>query len=146
MAQLEVGIQINRPIEEVFAILGNPENGPKWSSGSSEVMITSPGPIGVGTTYRSVRKFLGQRIESETEVTEYEPNQRIASKSISGPFPMESSVTFEPVKGGTRVTAILVGEPGGFFKLAEPVLVSRMKQQFETDLAKLKDMMETGAL
>ncbi len=146
MAQLDIGIVINRPIEEVFAFLSNPENGPKWSSNSGEVTITSGGPLGVGTTYRSARTFLGQRIESETEITEYEPNWKYSTKSISGPFPMESSVTFEPVEGGTRVTGTLVGEPGGFFKLAEPVLVSRIKQQFEADLAKLKDMMESHAL
>jgi uncharacterized membrane protein len=146
MAKLEISTVINRPVEVVFAFLSNPENGPKWNSSSGEVTITSGGPVGVGTTYRSVRTFLGQRIESETEITEYEPNQRLASKAISGPFPMESLVTFEPVEGGTRVTGTLIGEPGGFFKLAEPVLVSRMKQQFEADLAKLKDMMEAYAL
>jgi len=146
MAQLDISTVIDRPVEEVFAFLSNPENGPKWSSGSSEVMITSDGPIGVGTTYRSIRSFLGQRIESETEITEYEPNQLYATRSISGPFPMESSVSFEPVEGGTRITGTLWGEPGGFFKLAEPILVSRMKQQFETDLAHLKEMMEAYAL
>ncbi len=146
MAKLEISIVINRPIEEVFAVLGNPENGPRWSSSSSEVMITSDGPIGVGTTYRSVRTALGQRIESETEVTEYEPNRKIATKSISGPFPMESLVTFERLEGGTRVTGTLMGEPGGFFKLAEPVLVSTMKRQLEGDLANLKKLMEADAL
>ncbi len=146
MAKLEISTVINRPIGEVFAFLSNPENGPKWTSSSSEVKITSGGPIGVGTTYRSVRTALGQRLESETEVTEYKPNREYATKSISGPFPMESRVTFEQVEGGTRVTGTLVGEPGGFFKLAEPLLVRTIKRQFEADLANLKDLMEAHAL
>jgi hypothetical protein len=40
----------------------------------------------------------------------------------------------------------LEAEPGGFFKLAEPLLVSILKRQFEADLANLKDLMETHAL
>ena len=59
---------------------------------------------------------------------------------------MESAVTFEHVEGGTRVSRTLFGEPGGFFKLAEPILVSKAKQQFETDLANLKQLMETHAV
>jgi len=146
MAKLEISTVINRPVEEVFAVLGNPENTPKWSSGSSEVKITSEGPIGVGTTYRSVRTFLGRRRESASEIIEYEPNRRYTHKSISGPFPLESLMTFERVEGGTRVTVTGVGEPGGFFKLAWPLLVSMMKRGFEADLANLKNLMEAHAL
>ena len=146
MAKLEISTVINRPVEEVFAFLSNYENLPKWSSSSSEVKITSEGPIGVGTTYRTVVKFLGQRIEGETEVTEYEPNRSCAHKAKSGPFPVENRVTFERVEGGTRVTLTTVAEPGGFFKLAEPLLVSIVKRQFEADLANLKELMEAHAL
>src|SRR5258708_40050082 len=97
MATLGLSIVINRPVQEVFAFLSNPENSPKWSSGSGEVQITSAGPIGVGTTYRTVRTFLGRRIESEIEATAYEPNRSYATKSKSGPGPAESPVTFERV-------------------------------------------------
>src|SRR5262249_39266880 len=146
MATIGISIVINRPLEDVFAFLSNPENSPKWSSGGSEVKITSTGPIGVGTTYRTVRTVLGRRIESENEFTAYEPNRSYATKSTSGPVPVESQVSFERVEGGTRVTGTLVGEPGGFFKLAEPLLVSMIKRQFEADLANLKDLMEAHAL
>src|SRR5262249_13346406 len=114
--------------------------------GSKEVKMITQGPIGAGTRYRTVREALGRRLESETEITEFEPNQRYATKSISGPFPMESTVNFEHVEGGTRVTGTLSGEPGGFFKLAEPILVSTARRQFEADLANLKELMETHAV
>lgn len=145
MAKLEISTVINRPVEEVFAFLSNPENYPKWISSSSEVKIISEGPIGVGTTFRPVVKFLGRRIEGESEVTEYEPNRRYATKSKSGPVPVEWRVTFERVEGGTRVSMSGEVEPGGFFKIAEPLLVSMVKRQFEADLANLKDLMEAHA-
>ncbi len=145
MAKLEISTVINRPVEEVFAFLSNPENDPKWRSGI-EVKKTSEGPIGVGATYRTVVTALGRRIEGEIEFTEYEPNRRCATKTKSWPIPVESQWTFERVEGGTRVDVTLVAEPGGFFKLAEPLLVSILKRQFEADSANLKDLMEAHAL
>lgn len=146
MATLEVSTVINRPVEVVFAFVSNPESYPKWISGISELTSMSAGPIGGGTTYRSVLTFLGRRIETEAEFTEFEPNHSYATKSKSGPFPVQNRVTFERVEGGTRVTLTLVGEPGGFFKLAEPLLVSMLKRQFQADLANLKDLMESHAV
>jgi uncharacterized protein YndB with AHSA1/START domain len=146
MATLEISIVINRPVDEVFAFVSNPENIPKWSSLSRGVTITSAGPIGIGTTYRSVVAFLGRRIEGETEITEYEPNRSFVETSQSGPFPIKNRTTFERVDSGTRVTFTTVAEPGGFFKLAEPLLVGMIKRQFEADFANVKDLLESHAV
>ncbi len=146
MTKFENSIVINRPVEEVFALLSNAENEPKWRSGALETKKTSQGPIGVGTMWRSVGQFLGRRIESELEVTEYELNRKYTGKSKSGPIPLELWTTFERVEGGTRVNLKAEAEIGGFFKLAEPLVVSMGKRQFEGDLANLKDLMEAHAL
>lgn len=146
MARAQISATIMRPVADVFAVLSNPENTPKWSSGSLESKQTSAGPMGVGTTTRSVSRFLGRRIESENEITEFEPNKKFASKSKSGPFPIEASMTFEPIEGGTRVNFTIEAEPGGFFKLAEPLIVSIAKRQFQSDLDNAKDLMEANVL
>ncbi len=145
MLKIESSVVINRPVEEVFAVLSNVENNPKWSSGFLEAKKTSEGPIGVGTTWRAVQKGLGQRIEAEVEVTEYEPNRKCTQKGKS-PFPVELHMAFESVEGGTRVNVRLEGEPGGFFKLAEPLVKSMAKRNIEGDLANLKDLMEAHAV
>jgi hypothetical protein len=36
----------------------------------------------------------------------------------------------------------LQGEPGGFFKLAEPLLARMLQRQWDTNLANLKDAIE----
>ena len=146
MLKVESTTVINRPVEEVFALLSNLENYPKWSSAFLEVQKTSEGPIGVGTTWRAVQKAFGQRLESEVEVTEYEPNRKYAQVTKSGPIPVEVLVTFEPIEGGTRVSSALEAEVGGFFKLAEPLVKSMAKRSIETDNANLKDLMEAHAL
>ncbi|MDQ2933749.1 MAG: SRPBCC family protein [Chloroflexota bacterium] len=146
MAKADVSTTIKRPVEDVFAVLSNPENSPKWSSASLEAKITSTGPIGVGSTARTVSKFLGKRLESEMELTEYEPNRKFAGQSKSGPFPFQISMTFEGTEGGTRVNANMEAEPSGFFKLAEPLIVRTAKRQLQSDLDNLKDLMEANAL
>jgi uncharacterized membrane protein len=146
MAKADVSTTINRPVEDVFAVLSNPENSPKWSSSWVESKITSVGPIGVGTTSRSATKLFGRRIESEFEVTEFEPNRKFAARSKSGPFPSQLWVTFERIEGGTRLNLTIEAEPGCFFKLAEPLMVRMAKRQFQSDLDTLKDLMEANAL
>jgi uncharacterized membrane protein len=137
---------INRSVGDVFAVLSKLEDTPKWSSTAIEAKMTSAGPIGVGATARYVDKFLGRRIESEVEITEFEPNRKLTMQSTSGPFPFRGSVTLEGNGGSTRVGGSFEAEPGGFFKLAEPLLVRIGKRQFESDLANLKDLMEANAL
>ncbi len=143
MIKIETSVVINRPIDEVFEFMANSENDPQWQSGAQEVMKTSEGPTGVGTTYTTVSRFLGRRLEATVEYTAYEPNKRVAIKATSGPIPFQSETTFEPAAGGgTKVTNNGEGDAGGFFKLAEPLVARMLKRQFDTDTANLKDLLE----
>ena len=142
MAKIEVSTVINRPVEEVFAVLSNEEKRPQWSSTTIEVEKTSEGPIRVGTTWRGVDRIFGRRMERESIYTEYQINRKITQKSTSGPVPFEVQSIYEPVEGGTRVIVIAEAQPSGLFKLAGPLLMRIRKQQFATDLANLKAMIE----
>ena len=77
-------------------------------------------------------------------ITEYEQNRTYAGKSTSGPVPVEARQSYEPVAGGTRITFIAEMQPGGFFKLAEPLVMNLVKRQGEADAATLKALMEAG--
>jgi uncharacterized protein YndB with AHSA1/START domain len=145
MVRAQLGTTIKRPVEEVFAVMSDLSNNPKWISAVSETTKTSDGPIGVGTTWHSVGKFLGRRVESDTTYTEFEPNRTVTFEATT-PFPMTVAFTFEPVAGGTRVEQVVDAEPGGFFKLAGPLLVTAAKRQFQNDLDNLRDLLESDAL
>lgn len=122
------------------------ENNSKWRAGQIEAKKTSAGPVGVGTTYCTINNVLGRRLETEAEVTEYDPNRKFTSIDRSEHFPLEAQRIFEPVEGGTRVIFALTAEPGGLIKLAEPLVVSMAKRRVETDAANLKDLMEAHEL
>lgn len=145
MARAEVSTTIERPVEEVFAVISDASQDAKWISSVNETTKTSDGPIGVGTTWHSVGKFLGRRIEMDITYTEFEPNRNLTF-DMTGPFAATMTFTFESGAGGTRVVQVVDGEPGGFFKLVGPLFTSAAKRQFQNDLDNLRDLMEGDAL
>jgi len=145
-AREEHSVVIDRPVEEVFAYVTDANNDALWQSSTLDTEQTSEGAVGVGTTYRSVSKFLGRRIETTLEVTEHEPPRKQCSRVASGPIPAVGCYLFEPADGGsTRFTQNLAAEVGGFFRLAEPLVARAFRRQLEADMATLKDLLEAGA-
>lgn len=146
MEKFELSVVINRPTEEVFAVLADLENDIKWRSEWVEAKNTSGGSPGVGATFRLTGELLGRQIPTIYEVIEYEPNRSAAWKTVSGPLPLTFQRTFEGVNGGTRVTIKYDAEMRGFFKLVMPLLSKSVIRQHEGDLRKVKELMETRAL
>lgn len=135
-------ITINRPVEEVFDFVTNYQNNSKWQTGVIVAEFTSPGPVSVGSTFRYDADFMGRKMETTGEITAYDPPQIFGWKSTSGPFPMSGSTSFESVEGGTLITDSIGGEPGGFFKIAAPLLAKQLQDQSAKDLEKLKKLLE----
>ncbi len=142
MAKIEITLDINRPVEDVFAFVSNSENLPRWRATALEVKKTFEGPPGVGGVFKGRYAFLGRQFEGDLVITAHEPNRTYAAKLAAGPFPLETRYTLEPSEGGTRLNFVAEGEPGGFFKLAEPLVVSLAKRSYEADLHNLKEMLE----
>jgi len=142
MIKVEVSIVIQKPVGEVFDYTNDPAKNKAWQEGLVESKITSSGPVGVGTQITDVRKFLGRDMDSKLEVTAYEPNKRVSLKTISGPIKFEITQLYEPAEGGTKLTMIGEGEPGGLFKLAEGAVKKQFEGQLQGDLGRLKAVME----
>ena len=70
MAEFTVNTFINRPPHEVFDYVTNPANASKWQSSNLSSKWTSEGPVGVGSTVRSVSRMLGRDMEMDMEITE----------------------------------------------------------------------------
>ena len=144
MARIEHSVVIERPVEEVFAYITDPANDAAWNGPIVETVQTSEGPMGVGTTMRSTASFLGKRFDTDLEVTEYELNRRECVRTVSGPISGAGCYIVEPFEGGSRFTSVWEAEMGGFFKLAEPLVIRAGNRQTEADLATLKDILEAG--
>jgi carbon monoxide dehydrogenase subunit G len=144
--RIEEIVEIDRPLEEVFSYVTNPENLPEWSSLVLEVHKEAEGDLQQGDRFTTAAKFLGRRFETPFEVSDHEPHRRHSDRSMGGPFEQEYTYALEETgEGGTRLTYVAEGEPGGFFRLVGPLLERAGRRQFRADLQSLKDMLEAEA-
>lgn len=145
MINIDLGTLIDRPVKDVFAFVANLNNMSKWNSAVVSVQQITPGPMEVGTKFKSVGEMMGRRIEGEVQVTSYEPDSKTGFQMHAGPVQVNVTISFKPVGTGTKVSLNAQGNPGGLFKLAEPVMAGRVKSLMEENLARLKSTLEKGA-
>src|SRR6478752_4930821 len=124
MVSFEECVVINLPVQDVFTFISDLENDPPWTS-ATEVRRTSPGQIGIGSTFRQKARFLGRHLELSFEVVGYEPEHSITVNATTGVLSLEGSRIVEPVGDhATRLTASGGGHARGVLRLAEPLLAA----------------------
>lgn len=135
---------IARPREVVAAYAGNPDHAPEWYENIASVAWRTDPPLGVGTRLDFVAGFLGRTLAYTYEVVEYGP-ERMVMRTAQGPFPMETTYTWEVVDAThTRMTLRNRGEPSGFSKVAAPLMAAAMRRANGKDLARLKSLLEAA--
>lgn len=139
-------IVINRPIEDVFAVLTNVENTGKWFPGNVTEWWTSPPPHGVGSTRRARVRVGLMTIENDAVATVFEPPHRAGMKGTSKNAPFDAMLTFERVEGGTRVDTTVELFMRGIVGLFGGMLTRSYGRSWDRGLLNLKRMMEAGEL
>jgi uncharacterized protein YndB with AHSA1/START domain len=144
MATFENTVTIRRAVEDVFAFLADFENIPTWNYAIVETKKTSPGPVGVGTTYRQLRS-VPSRSEEGFQVTAFEPSSRLEVHGDIGPFTATISYLLAPTDHGTRLTNVVdLESASGVLRLVAPLAASRVKTAVAANLDTLKRLLETG--
>ena len=108
-------IEIGRPIEAVFDYTLNKIS--EWSIVVVEDEVTSDGPVGVGTTFRTVTEERGDRMEFDGKVTKHEPHTTHSVTMKGKSFDLEVDYTFEDLNGSTRITQHSRVNAKGFLKV-----------------------------
>ena len=141
---LHVTRQINRPAAEVCDFLADAVNNPRWQKGMRSCVWTSQGGLQVGATYRQEARFLGRTVHSDFRVTAYEPGRSITIQSTGGSFPITVRRSVEPAgPHSSRAIAEISGEPGGFFRVAGPLLQRMAQRSVDADYDRLRDLLES---
>ena len=142
MVKWEASVDINRPIEEVFAYVTDPTNAPEFMSWILENTLEGSGAIGVGSRIRGVWKFLGRRQDFSGDVTQYDPPSKYAMRTVTGGNHGYAELQLESIGQGTRVHNRYEAETAGLFKLADPIVAALAKRTLESDLHTLKVLLE----
>jgi len=137
-----VETRIGRPVADVAAFAGDPGNAPSWYVNIESVRWQTPPPVQIGSRMDFVASFLGRRIEYTYEVVDLVPGERLVMRTAQGPFPMQTTYTWQPADGGTRMTLRNTGSPSGFARVTAPVMELSMRRAMTKDLSALKRRLE----
>jgi uncharacterized membrane protein len=136
-------IVIERPRDAVASYAANPDNAPAWYVNIKSVEWHTQPAIAVGSKMAFVAQFLGRRLAYTYEIVEFSPGQRLIMRTAEGPFPMETTYTWETTSAGwTRMTLRNRGMPSGFGAFMAPFMAMAMRHANRKDLARLKAILE----
>jgi hypothetical protein len=138
-------IRIDRPRGEVAAYACDPDNATRWYENIEAVAWKTSRPLASGSMVEFTASFLGRRLTYTYEVKAMVPGERFVMATAEGPFPMETTYTWEDaLGGGTRMVLRNRGEPSGFSRLAAPLIAIAMRRANRKDLRRLKAVLEQG--
>ncbi len=141
---VETSIIIDRPRSKVAKFASNPANAPEWYANIESVEWKKSQPLVLGSLITFVAHFLKKRIAYTYEIVELVPLERLVMRTSEGPFPMETTYTWESLSpGSTRMTLRNRGEPSGFARIAGPMVLRSIRKANEKDLASLKEILES---
>ncbi len=136
-------IEIKRPRDEVSTFAADPANTPAWYKNIKAIEWQTPPPAVIGSRIRFRAQFLGRTLDYTYEVRELQPGRRFVMATAQGPFPMETTYTWEDAPdGATKMALRNRGEPSGFAAVTAPVMTRAMRKANEADLRRLKELLE----
>jgi uncharacterized membrane protein len=136
-------IEIERPRKDVAEYASNPGNALRWYEHIKDVEWNSAKPLAVGSRIVFAAQFLGKRLDYVYEVKALDPGERFVMATAEGPFPMETTYSWEDTAdGGTKMSLRNRGQPQGFSRITAVFLKSAMRRANQKDLRRLKAILE----
>ena len=136
---------IRRPADEVAEFFFDATNNPNWQKGMVSCEWLSEPPIGVGSTYLQLARFMGRDVRSTFVVTDFEPGHMIRIETIESTFPIQVARRVEPIdESSCRVTANITGGPDkGVMKMLSPLMAGRAQKSVDADYDRLVQLLES---
>lgn len=120
------------PPERVFAVLADPARRPEWQESTSDVVVLTPGPPGLGTRWRETGAGIGV---IEAEVVGFVPGELWEETGSADGGEGRITVRLRPEGGGTHVSMTVELHLKGLRRVMEgalqPIVARRMPQDLE---------------
>jgi uncharacterized membrane protein len=137
-------IVIGQPVGVVAAYAADPSNAPAWYQNITSVTWETSPLLHAGSKLTFSARFLGRQLAYTHEITDFVPAERLVMRTAQGPFPMETTYTWQPAGDhSTRMTLRNRGEPAGFPRLAAPLIATSVRHANRKDLRKLRAILQT---
>ena len=144
MIRVDREIEVARPAVEVFDRLTQIENLPRWQPAIVEAELTSPGPMGAGSTVRVVAVAAGQRTEATGTITEFSRPEVIALSASTGPADVTARVVIASLTPTScRLSLETTIKLGGMLRFVEGMARSRIEAEAPAAAAAVKEWLES---
>jgi uncharacterized membrane protein len=131
---IEESVEIEKPVEVVYAIIRDLESAPDWQDSLESVDVQAG---------KEVRSFGGRRHESTFVIQEDDPPRRLAITSEGGPASVRATFELQPSGDGTRVDFTLDIELHGVARFAAGLVKGAAQRGARDDLERLKELAES---
>lgn len=140
MIEFTTHVDIHRRSDQVFAVVMDFENAPKWNHFVTDVTKQSSGPIGIGTVFHQTRKTDQQ----DYQITEVDPGCSVEVTTTPGSSPaFTRRFELEPTSFGTRLHDHWQLQTGHHPRL-ERLATRQIRAAVTENLGKLRELLETG--
>jgi uncharacterized membrane protein len=134
-------VTIRRPIEDVFALVSDPDRDLEWGTLMVESVKLSPDPLGVGSVFQQRAAFMGLRPTLQICVTEFEPCTSMAYR-VEQPVVAHHRRALAETLDGTELSFFISLEPPRQYQLGAAMMRRGVQHQVEADLSRIKRLME----
>ncbi|MFT7599407.1 MAG: hypothetical protein ACI8TP_002340 [Acidimicrobiales bacterium] len=143
MIEVQASIEIDRVPHEVFDFLADMSNNSRWQLGIRQCVPTTEPPVGPGSLFSQEHSVVGQRLTTEMEVIEFEPDYRIRIKSVDAIMPVDIiREVSRRADGHSKVRATVRAEPGGWFLVFAFAARWGLRGRLGADCRRLKKELE----
>ncbi|HET9722717.1 MAG TPA: SRPBCC family protein [Actinomycetota bacterium] len=144
MPLLQETLEVGRPLDEVFAFVGDFANTKDWDPGVASSRKVTDGPVGVGTRYAVDVLFGSRTLPMTYEITAWDPPNRVVLRGQGSTVTAVDDIRFEATERGTRVRYSADLRLKGLLKLAEPFMRGRFDRTAKDAIAGMRRALEGG--
>ena len=129
---------IDKPVSDVFPLMADNRNEPRWNSNLSDSELLTAEPIGVGSRFRAV--YQGQ--ECMAVIAEHEPDRVVTFEVDAKRMDITGRMSFSPAGSGTRLDGEFDLRPKGVMKVMLPLVAPLVRRDFPKQFANFKAFAE----
>lgn len=144
MAHIAGEVTIDAPVEEVFDLVADERNEPRYNPRIVRAEKVSKGPVGRGARFVAEPRSMGPQGEMTLEVLEYDRPHQLHNHVRSSYMQVDGTLTFEEVDGRTRLRWDWDMGLVGPMRVLSPVLALVGPRWERRNWLDLKDYLESG--
>ncbi|HET6530020.1 MAG TPA: SRPBCC family protein [Actinoplanes sp.] len=144
MTHIAGEITIDAPVDEVFDMVADERNEPRYNPRIVRAEKVSEGPVGAGARFVVEPRTMGAKNDMVLTILEYDRPRRLHNAVRSPSMRVDGTLTFEGVEGGTRLRWDWDMGLVGPMRVLSPVLAVIGPAWERRNWVGLKDYMESG--